>query len=439
MREKRKLCLITVWLLVITSLLLTTAAFATEYSSTSYKVLDPVINDSSGAEMSSTSYRLRGVVGELVTGRTTSTSFAVNAGSLTFPNATVPVLTATAGALQVPLSWTASVGSLGWTISSYEVCQGTSADTYTSCTDVGNVTTATRTGLTASTAYFFRIRGKDAFGSVVVRSDEATATPTAAASTGGSGGGGGVSTSTSPTTADVTMSGRAYPGAIVSLLTDGVVSQTITAGADGSFSGSINTVLIGRVYTFGASARDAVGRSSPLFTQTVNLASALQIVNIFLAPTISVSSSTVVQGQTLTVYGSAFPASFVRVSIPSAPEATTTATQMGGWSVSIPTGTLTPGTYSARAAAEISGSSSDQSSLQNFTISSVPVPPGPICRGADVNNSGAGDGRVNAKDVSILLTFWEKPTFTENPCVDIFRDGVINLRDLSVLLFNWTG
>lgn len=423
-------------LLVISYLFSVTAAFATEYSSTNFKVLDPVLNDSAG-EMTSTSYRLRGVVGELAPSRSTSSSFVVRSGSAAFPNATVPTLTATAGAVSAPLSWTASVGSLGWTISGYDVCIGTATDTYTTCTDVGNVTSSTQTGLTANTPYFFRVRGKDAFSNVVVRSNEATATPTNATSSGS--GNTTTAISTSPTTADVIMSGRAYPGATISFLTDGAVSQTVAAEADGTFSGRMNTILTGRVYTFGASARDGAGRTSTLFTRTVNLASTLEIVNIFLSPTIALSSSAVVRGETITVTGNAFPASVVRVQIPSATDTTATATSAGSWSVNINTNALVPGSYSVRATAEVSGSSSDQSASAAFTISSVPVPPGPICRGADLNSSGVGDGRINAQDVSILIGFWGSHTFTSNPCVDIRRDGVVDLRDLSVLLFNWTG
>lgn len=426
-----------VFIVVISLLSILYFAFpinATEYSSTNFKVLDPVVNEGgSSAEAASTSYRLRGVIGELAPARSSSTNFRINAGSLAYPVATVPTLTATAGAAQVSLSWTASQGALGWTISSYDVCQGTATDTYTSCTDVGNVLSSARTGLTAGTQYFFRVRAKDAFSNVVVRSNEANATPTAAGGGGGGGGGGG-----SITVADVTFSGRAYPSATVSLFQDGTVIQTTTAGSDGRFSRTVNGVTNNRTYTFGAQARDSNGRTSVLLTFTVTIPSNTSAVALefFLTPTIELAPANVTQGESVTVQGSAFPGSTVRVEIPNVITQTTTATSGGTWTTTINTGSITPGSYTVRGSAQANGDTTEVTAPQTLTIaaSTEEPPPAPTCQGSDVNL----DGRVNLSDVSILLTFWNSTTFT-NACADINTDGRVDLVDFSILLFNWSG
>lgn len=432
MHDRRKLGFILATLLVTGYWLRVTPTFATEYSSTNFKVLDPVINDS-GGEMTSTSYRLRGVVGELAPARSASSSFTVRSGSVAFPSATVPTLTATGGPVQVSLSWTASSGALGWTIGGYDVCQGTTSNSYT-CTDVGNVISSTRGSLTAGTQYFFRVRAKDAFGNVVVRSAEASATPSA---------GGSAQPPVPPppetTVRDVILSGRAYSSATVSLFQNGSVVRTIVAETDGTFRGVIQNVSVG-TYTFGVSARDASSRVSPLLTYTINVAGTqVTIENIFLAPTVTISSSAVTQGDVITAQGVAFPASTVRVQIPSVTDRTAMTSNTGAWSVTIPTNSLTVGTHTLRARAEVGDQASELGAPLTFTVASVPPPPAPVCRGADLNEKGVGDGKVNAQDVSILLSFWKKSSFSDNPCADTNRDGIINLKDLSILLFLWTG
>ncbi len=414
------------------ALIFTAPAFATELQSDSFKILNPVV-EKGGQISTSDSYRLIGSFGENALGRSTSTSFTVNSGFLTYPEATQPSLTVATGVEQVTLSWTASQGALGWTISGYDVCQGTVTNTYTSCTDVGSVLTSTRTGLTNGTQYFFRIRAKDAFGNVVVRSAEGAATPVA---TGGGGGGGGGSGAI--TVADVTFSGRAYPSATVSLFQNGTVIRQTTAGSDGRFSETITGVGNDRTYTFGAQARDQSGRTSILLTYTVNIPANVSGVSLefFLAPTIEVTPVAVTQGDPVTVRGSAFPGSTVRVEIPNVVSQTTTTQSNGTWSTTLNTGTITPGTYTVRGSAQANGDTTEATAPQTLTIASTegPPPPPTTCLGSDVNR----DGRVNLADVSILLTFWNSTTFT-NVCADINTDGRVDLVDFSILLFNWNG
>src|SRR3989338_10844400 len=166
-----------------------------EFTSTNFQVLDPVIQP--GGYSTSSSFRLNGVIGQIAIGTSTVTNFQVSRGFLFYPQVSPPVVTATAGEEQVALSWTASEGFLGWTVSGYSYGQATvSGGPYTFSSSLGNVTSKTVTGLTADTTYYFIIRTQDALGNVIATSTEVSVVPTAPApapapSPAPSGGGGG--------------------------------------------------------------------------------------------------------------------------------------------------------------------------------------------------------------------------------------------------------
>lgn len=191
---------------VIFWLLFAAEAGATEYSGTNFKVVDPVLVVG-GAKVTSTTYTVLSSSGQNSVGESTSTSYKVRGGFQYFPVATAPTLTATAGAGQVALSWTASTGYLGWTVTGYDSCYGTVSNSYT-CSDVGNVTSYTVTGLTAGTTYYFRVRAKTVFGVIIVRSSEVTAVPTAGGGGGAPNVGGGA-----PSAAPPSETPPAEPGA----------------------------------------------------------------------------------------------------------------------------------------------------------------------------------------------------------------------------------
>lgn len=141
------------------------ASFGDEFTSSNFKVLDPVI--SSAGFSTSTSFQLLGTLAQIGTGTSTASSFNVSAGFLYFPFVTTPIVTATGGDAQVSLTWSGSAGFVGWTVSGYSIGQSTAPGGPYTYTSVGNVTGSTRTGLTNGTPYYFIVRPEDAFGNTI--------------------------------------------------------------------------------------------------------------------------------------------------------------------------------------------------------------------------------------------------------------------------------
>lgn len=149
-------------------------------TSSSFRILEPVIQVL-GGYASSTTYQLNQSAAQTAIG-TSSNAFQVSSGFLYYPFATRPVVTATAGDASAALSWTASQGFLGWTVSGYNVGQATvSGGPYTYSASLGNVTSSTRTGLSNGTTYYFVVRAEDAFQNSIATSTEVSATPAAGA------------------------------------------------------------------------------------------------------------------------------------------------------------------------------------------------------------------------------------------------------------------
>jgi len=174
-----------VWKLKITGAVCFTLVFAfvvhaTDFSSTDYKVSAPVLY--SGEYSTSTSFQLFGSISQIATGTSTVAGYQVRSGFLYFPVVTTPVASATAGAGQVSLTWSAATVAQGWSIGGYNVGQSTTiGGPYTYSVSLGNVTNSTRTGLTNGTTYYFIVRAQDAFGNSIATSSEVSAMPVASA------------------------------------------------------------------------------------------------------------------------------------------------------------------------------------------------------------------------------------------------------------------
>ena len=156
--------------------------FATDYSSASYTVKDPVLEPAGYA--TSPSYSLTSTIGQIAIGTSTAASGVVRqtlSGFEYYPFVSIPTLSGTAGSAQVSLSWTSAVGALGWTVSGYSVGQSAVSGGPYSYTAVGFVTGTTVLSLTNGATYYFVVRPTDAFGNTIATSNEISATPVAGA------------------------------------------------------------------------------------------------------------------------------------------------------------------------------------------------------------------------------------------------------------------
>ena len=411
---------------------------AQEFSSTDFKILDPVLAPSGFS--SSTDFQLFSSLAELAIGTSTAASFNLGAGFLFFPQVDTPAVSATAGVQEVALSWTASTGYLGWTVSGYDVGQATVSGGPYTYTSLGNVTSSTRTGLTASTAYYFVIRPLDTFGNALATSTEVTATPTAPAGGGGGGGGGGSGGSSDTS---VKLSGRAYPLSQVTVLKDGQIAITTIAGPDAKFSVTLTNLNAGS-YIFAVYGEDNSDRRSGLFTFPLTLTSgaSTEIGGIILAPTIAIDKTEVRRGDDIAIFGQSQATSTITIAVNSEPEyfATTTADVDGVYLYNFDTAILALGDHSTKAKSRVGNEVSAFSPSLAFAVGVQNVPtPGAGCPArADLND----DCRVNLVDFSIAAYWYRRPFLAEFAVKELAKlngDGQINLVDFSIMAYYWTG
>lgn len=221
------------------------------------------------------------------------------------------------------------------------------------------------------------------------------------------------------------ISGFAPPGAKVLVELRGVpfgerYVDTVTAGADGSFTASFSRFPWG-IYFFSVIATDTSGVSSarkgfqfdfrggdaPLFKEAV-----------LVPPTLSIARGVISWGDDILATGSAPPDTGVLVEAGGvAYEAQTDSA--GHYQVLINTARFSPGKISLRArSALVSALNPDYSLSKTVTLTRSLIP------AADLNK----DGRVDMTDLSMFMT---------HP-VDMNGDGVVDIADISVFLSAFT-
>ena len=144
--------------------------YATDLTSTSFIVRDPIVGTGGGYGTSASfaSY----ISGNMTTiGKGTSASFEGRSGFLWYPYVTQGSFTATANGSQADLAWGASASGLGWNISGYSTGKATVSGGPYTYISVGNVTSYSYTGL-APGLYCFVLRTLDAFSNVIATSSE---------------------------------------------------------------------------------------------------------------------------------------------------------------------------------------------------------------------------------------------------------------------------
>lgn len=254
----------------------------------------------------------------------------------------------------------------------------------------------------------------------------------------GGSGGGGVFTGTTPVHAQtrVILEGKAPPNSSVNVLKDGIIVGVVQANSSGDFSYETSSITAGHT-TFGFWALDGKGARSITLTTTFQVTqnAVTTVSNIFLPPTITLSSTKVPTGQSLDVFGATAPNVKVSLFVDKEDSARMAATSSsaGLWSVMVPVdGLQDEAFHTIKAMFEQFGAGAQAKSgfsqAMNFYIGTRDVAtPGT----GDMN----GDDKINLIDFSILLFHWG----TDHAVADLNSDGSVNLTDLSILLFSWTG
>jgi hypothetical protein len=421
--------------LFVITVLLPVFVLADVYSSSNFQVLDPVI-DLGGGRSTSSSFDLLQSFGQYMLGTTTATNFNMQSGFLTYPVASSPVLSATAGAESVDLAWTASQAFVGWSVSGYDLGVSTASGGPYDYEDVGNVLTYTKSGLTGGTTYYFRIKVKDAFGNQIALSNEASAVPTSAEAPPG-GGGGPLQPSIPPE--QVVFSGKAYPLSTVILLKDAQIVTSVFADANGDFRVSSGGYTAGN-YLFSIYARDIVGRSSRLLTfPTIIKGDEVVVISgIFIPPTIEANKIEVRFGDNIVFSGQTAPRTDV-VLVVSPPDlySKIVSDVNGNYVYNIDTSRLDYGPHGARTKALIDDISTIFGYAVEFEVGDENIlvePDGRPCPSyGDFNN----DCRVNIVDFSILMYWFFRVDFPD--VVDTNNDEIIDIYDFSVMAYYWTG
>lgn len=422
---------------ILTTLLFKNNAFATDYTSSNFILRDPVISPGAGYATSS-NFRYFGNTGQTVIGESSGGGFIERSGFLYFSAVTNPVLTATAGSGQVGLTWTASVASLGYTVSAYEIGVSTTSGSGYTFTNVGNVLSYTSTSLSNGTTYYFIVRALDSLGDVIATSGEVSSTPVAPS---GGGGGGG---STSSSTTGVFFSGYAFPLSKVVIMKDGVVVLETIAGGDARFSVRLSNISSGS-HNFSVYSTDIDGIKSKSFSFPITISEddSVTVSGIFIAPTIEVDKAQVKKGDDIKIFGQTTPESDVTIQVNSETQVFVEAVSNddGVYLYDFNTAPLEMGDHSTTSKTQLeNGQSSGYGKQVAFVVGTQNIPKEPgdgSCR-ADLNN----DSRVNLVDFSIAAFWYNKSLSTEmitkeSDCLN--KDGKINLVDFSIMAYYWTG
>jgi hypothetical protein len=237
----------------------------------------------------------------------------------------------------------------------------------------------------------------------------------------------------------VKFSGSTIPGSTVTILKDGVKTQSFSASGVGSFESTVSGLERG-AYGFQLYTQDGGGLLSSLYGTSLSVAQGTnnEVTNIILPPTIKLSKEAVGAGESTIASGGASPNTRIEVRVVSLTGSTklttaqtyfATSSASGAWSADIDTSTYAKGQYAIQARVVKNEQSKSGFSKQvNLLVGNATAG---SCGKPDMN----GDGKVNLVDFSIFLLSWQ----TTDAKADFNCDHIVNLGDFSIMLFNWTG
>ena len=245
------------------------------------------------------------------------------------------------------------------------------------------------------------------------------------------GGGAAASAVSAPTITGVQLSGRAFPGArieILSVSSQGtqVQGQTI-ASASGSFTALLSGIEPGGG-VYGLVGIDALGRTTQTKVFNANYADRnafLALGSVLLSPTLGLVHSTVRKGDVVGFVGMATPGYTVGAQVDGKPVASTQVAVDGSYKILFPTGALSTGSHTARVRQlSPSGVYSEYAPQKVFTVTTLFTPQ------TDFNQ----DGAINVQDWSIFLSRWSSTTSSVRLLDDLNGDGKVDVSDLSIFV-----
>lgn len=419
--------------IVVLVCVISTIARAQTINSSSFSIKNPVITNGL-TKGTSLNFGLGQSLGQRVVGKATSSNFQLWSGYQYFTIPTRFTLlgsSSTTAAGSVVLQWTTPIIPSGDPIIGYDIGIGTTPYSYT-FENAGNVTSFTKSGLTNGVTYYVIAKAKTTGGLPIAYSNQVAVVPSGTSSGGGGGGGGGGSSNGG----SVVITGLAYPNTKVVILKDGAIAATTTADPGAAFSVMVADLSPGE-YTFGVYAEDSQKLKSTTYTFPVTIDSSITVTidNVFLAPTIGVTSAAVKQGDPIGIFGTTAPNAQVAVHVHSAQEfiQQVAASTAGTWFKQFDTSLLEKGAHITYSRSSLNDRVTGQSATVDFTVGDATIP-NQLTKRSDLNN----DGLVNIIDFSMLLYYWHKmPPVTSK--ADITKDGTVDIFDLSIMLYDWTG
>ncbi len=233
---------------------------------------------------------------------------------------------------------------------------------------------------------------------------------------------------------EVSVQGKAYPGATITILRDGEIERVVEADSSANFNFRLTEQTPG-ITTLGFWALDRAGRRSVTYSATFQVVqnAVTTLSGILIPPTVAVVPEKATQGSTISIEGSALPSTEVHAYIDANENSEETLVSGNGdWAIAYTTTNLTNESFHTVKANYVDVDNKELKSgyslITNFYIGSRDVGTGLT---ADLN----GDGLVNLTDFSILLFNWN----TQSTLADINTDGSVSLPDFSIMLFYWTG
>lgn len=265
----------------------------------------------------------------------------------------------------------------------------------------------------------------------------------------------------------IIFSGDACPLCQVFLLMDGVLTDSGTALADGSFQISVEDIDAGE-YIFGVYVIDADSTQSGAtsFTVSVSQGTLTYVSDILIPPTLKSDASSVEKGDDLTLSGYTVPDSDVTINLNDGKTIIQVSSASdGGFYYALDTSSLRIGTHSAKARVTTATNVSNYGRIVEFEVERASSSGGEsgttgsetssesetsdedeedeededeeeeedVCKAADYN----GNRKINIVDFSILLHWYGKGNVPGS--IDLNDDNKVNITDFSILVYCWTG